>query len=152
MRLIDADALRERKFVGVADWTPTEATSWQRGWNDAIETIIDAQPTVDAVPFEDYQSMERTVAKLNESLANAEPVVRCKECIHYHADPWGYGNCVFEGGVSRRTKERDFCSWGERRKDAKTDAVEVVRCKDCKHISRCGVDEWFFCAEGERRE
>ena len=42
-------------------------------------------------------------------------VVRCNDCIHYYADPWGYGNCVFEGGVSRRTKESDFCSWGERR-------------------------------------
>ena len=40
-------------------------------------------------------------------------LVRCKDCRHYYADPWGYGNCVFEGGVSRRTKESDFCSWGE---------------------------------------
>ena len=48
MRLIDAEALKERKFVGVADWTPTEATSWQRGWNDAIDTIIEAQPTIEA--------------------------------------------------------------------------------------------------------
>lgn len=45
-------------------------------------------------------------------------VVRCKDCKHYYADPWGYGNCVFEGGVSRRTKDSDFCSWGERREDA----------------------------------
>lgn len=44
-------------------------------------------------------------------------VVRCKNCTHYYADPWGYGNCVFEGGVSRRTKTSDFCSWGERRED-----------------------------------
>ena len=44
-------------------------------------------------------------------------VVRCEDCIHYYADPWGYGNCVFEGGVSRRTKTSDFCSWGERRKN-----------------------------------
>ena len=49
MRLIDADALAEHKFVGIADWTPTEATSWQRGWNDAIDTIIEAQPTVEVV-------------------------------------------------------------------------------------------------------
>ena len=40
-------------------------------------------------------------------------IVRCKDCKHYYADPWGYGNCVFEGGVSRRTKESDFCSWSE---------------------------------------
>lgn len=44
-------------------------------------------------------------------------IVRCKDCKHYYADPWGYGNCVFEGGVSRRTKETDFCSWGERKED-----------------------------------
>ena len=48
---------------------------------------------------------------------DAVPVVRCKECKHYYADPWGYGNCVFEGGVSRRTKDGDYCSWGERRED-----------------------------------
>lgn len=40
-------------------------------------------------------------------------IVRCKDCKHYYADPWGYGNCVFEGGDSRRTKESDFCSWSE---------------------------------------
>ena len=54
-------------------------------------------------------------------IADAVEVVRCKDCIHYYADPWGYGNCVFEGGVSRRTKTSDFCSWGERREDGKTD-------------------------------
>lgn len=46
---------------------------------------------------------------------DAVEVVRCKDCKHYYADPWGYGNCVFEGGVSRRTKTSDYCSWGERR-------------------------------------
>lgn len=56
--------------------------------------VIDEAPTVDAVA-----------------------VVRCKDCKHYYADPWGWGNCVFEGGVSRRTKTNDFCSWGERRED-----------------------------------
>lgn len=49
MRLIDAEALAEHKFVGVADWPPTEAISWQREWNDAIDTIIEAQPTVEVV-------------------------------------------------------------------------------------------------------
>lgn len=49
MRLIDADALAEHKFKGIADWPPTEAISWQRGWNDAIDTIIEAQPTVEVV-------------------------------------------------------------------------------------------------------
>ena len=48
--------------------------------------------------------------------------------------------------------------------DAPTvDAVEVVRCKDCKHIRHCGPGkamcqngkihelDWY-CADGERRE
>ena len=72
MRLIDADALSERKFIGVATWTPTEATSWQRGWNDAIQTIMECQPTVDAVSLEDYMAMESTVNKLTQALANSE--------------------------------------------------------------------------------
>ena len=62
--------------------------------HNALKEAIERVPTVDAVE-----------------------VVRCKDCKHYYADPWGYGNCVFEGGVSRRTKTSDFCSWGERRKD-----------------------------------
>jgi hypothetical protein len=56
--------------------------------------------------------LQKRIAELN--LAE---VIRCKNCIHYYADPWGWGNCVFEGGVSRRTKESDFCSWGERKED-----------------------------------
>lgn len=63
-----------------------------------VYDVVDSMPTVDAVE-----------------------VVRCKDCKHYYADPWGYGNCVFEGGVSRRTKDSDFCSWGERREDGQTD-------------------------------
>lgn len=58
----------------------------------ALKEAIERVPTVDAVE-----------------------VVRCKDCKHYYADPWGWGNCVFEGGVSRRTKTNDFCSWGERK-------------------------------------
>jgi len=50
-------------------------------------------------------------------IVDAVEVIRCKNCKHYYADPWGYGNCVFEGGVSRRTKDSDFCSWGEWKED-----------------------------------
>lgn len=59
----------------------------------------------------------------------------------------------------------DFCGWID---NAPTvDAVEVVRCKDCKHRFKDGenvvfnccelnhnkaqADDWF-CADGERRE
>lgn len=89
-RLIDADALADELAV-LLERNTKLIDEWLA---NLIEDAVDDAPTVDAVE-----------------------VVRCKECIHYYADPWGYGNCVFEGGVSRRTKESDFCSWGERRKD-----------------------------------
>lgn len=47
MRLIDADALEEGKFHSIENWTPIESASWQRGWNDAIDAIIDNAPTVE---------------------------------------------------------------------------------------------------------
>ena len=46
-RLIDADVLKYAKFHGVTDWTPTEETSYQRGWNDAIDAIMRNAPTVE---------------------------------------------------------------------------------------------------------
>ena len=49
MRLIDADALKEAKFVKVEDWKPTPTTVWQRGWNDAVDAIMENAPTIDHV-------------------------------------------------------------------------------------------------------
>lgn len=77
---------------------------------DKQATINVAGLTTDAINFNPTKYVD---AQGNELVA----VVRCKNCKHYYADPWGYGNCVFEGGVSRRTKETDFCSWGERKED-----------------------------------
>lgn len=49
MRLIDAEALKEGKFHINESWTSAEQVSWQWGWNDAIDAIINAAPTVDPV-------------------------------------------------------------------------------------------------------
>lgn len=62
MRLIDADVLKDGKFHSIEDWTPVEKASWQWGWNDAIDAIINSAPTVDpvehghwkATPYTDY--------------------------------------------------------------------------------------------------
>lgn len=43
MRLIDADALEEHKFVG----NKFVQNDYQQGWNDAIDAIIDNAPTVE---------------------------------------------------------------------------------------------------------
>ncbi len=53
MRLIDADALKEHKFVDTDD-------NYRIGWNDALDAVANCEPTVDAVP-----------------------VIRCKDCKHY---------------------------------------------------------------------
>lgn len=89
----------------------------------ALEQVKKYVPHEDLTEWRIWSTIlaERTAYKhdvFDAPIVDAEPVVRCKECKHYYADPWGYGNCVFEGGVSRRTKDSDFCSWGERREDA----------------------------------
>ena len=47
MRLIDVEKLKEYK----ADCC-VSLTEWQQGWNDAIDTIIDEVPEVEAIPVE----------------------------------------------------------------------------------------------------
>lgn len=111
MRLIDADAL----------WMVTEG---DHQYYEKFE--IENAPTVDAVPLEDYKSMERTVNKLTKAIADAVEVVRCKDCKWYEESkkpemrslrfcyrlkndngiPVGYN---WDGN--------DFCSHGERRED-----------------------------------
>lgn len=66
-RLVDADKLPHY------DGTALSAVAVARAVEDA--------PSVDAVPLEDYKSMERTVNKLTKALADAAPVC-CKDCIH----------------------------------------------------------------------
>ena len=107
MRLIDADELIEHMFLGteydstVADgMEKTEAMckAFKCGWNDALASVMDYAPTVDAVE-----------------------VVRCKDCEY-----WGtkvvYANgeradCLNFNFV---TPCEFFCKWGERREDADT--------------------------------
>lgn len=76
MRLIDADALKQQfidKLVRVG--LPSEkAEEFAKTAFDATFKIIDATPTIETVPLEDYRSMEQTVHKLAQALAEAEPV------------------------------------------------------------------------------
>ena len=101
MRLIDADAL---------DMYECLRSYYGDAWRDAQRAIDDA-PTVDAVPLEDYKSMERTVNKLTKAFADAVEIVRCKDCKWWNRKK---ETCIEIGGLWR---ESDFCSWGERRED-----------------------------------
>ena len=80
MRLIDADALIEKADSLFKDLNSTEdymGIGYNHGVGDCM-AIVKNIPTVDAVPLEDYQSMERTVNKLTQAIAKAEPVKRGK--------------------------------------------------------------------------
>lgn len=105
MRLIDADELKEHLFVG-ADYdkaiddgiaeTEEEVFAFQCGWNDALKSVEQFAPTVDAVE-----------------------VVRCKDCVNCSEcitddGMHSYIRCLWKGAT---ICENDYCSWGERRED-----------------------------------
>ena len=50
MRLIDADALPDHKFSENQCNKFGDGAHYRQGWNDAIDAIVDNEPTVDAVP------------------------------------------------------------------------------------------------------
>ena len=92
MRLIDADELNKVKFhelpythIVPADLPKLQTEAYERGWNDAIDAIMESAPTIDAVP-----------------------VVRCRDCVNFEAGDW----CVTTGA---RTAEDGYCAWGERK-------------------------------------
>ena len=92
-RLIDADTLAKVKFHGYPEIeiTPSDvnAEAYKRGWNDAIDAIIENGPSIDAVP-----------------------VIRCKDCKHRYIknDVW---TCPF--GLP--SGPDGYCSYGERREE-----------------------------------
>lgn len=99
-RLIDADKAKEV----LTDYYHIRTDIQQIAMNEAFSRV----PTVDAVPLEDFKSMERTVNKLTKAIAEAEPVrygrwirepncwYRCSKCgSHYPsiADNMDYHYC-----------------------------------------------------------
>ena len=88
-RLISADALIEKSH-----WWCGE--DFDDDFEYVLVADINAAPTIEAVPLEDYRSMEQTVYKLTKALAESEPrkhgrwikifeteddlTARCSEC------------------------------------------------------------------------
>ena len=70
VKLIDANKLKNH----YAWWEGGSQEMTLDRAKQIFDTIIDVQPTVDTIPLEDYQSMERTVNKLRVALAYAELV------------------------------------------------------------------------------
>lgn len=100
-RLIDADELKDHLFVG-ADYdkaindgiskTDEEVFAFRCGWNDALKSVVQFAPTVDAIE-----------------------VVRCKDC--QYSRPKKSGIKLHCAWWYRGVYEDDFCSSGKRRKD-----------------------------------
>ena len=88
MRLIDADALIEEHCKGchkdIQDGCKTDPVCATLMW-------FEDAPTIDAVP-----------------------VVRCKDCKHWHPDD-DEGHCDNPDGLDNYARADDFCSYGERK-------------------------------------
>lgn len=121
MRLIDADAIRYDQLLNTGN--KEQPLEWA-----VSHSQIDNMPTIDAVPLEDFKSMERTVDKLTKAIADAEPAVRCKDCKWFDKEPGGtYGYCHaakhgfysqhWEISIYRTYKEDFYCADGERREE-----------------------------------
>ena len=103
MRLIDAEKLAEYKASGIS-----ELTEQQKGWNDAIDTIIGETPTVKAV----------LVAELPYTVwltHDVVQVVRCKDCKWYYIFN-GHDRCDLLDLEARDIKPDWFCADGKKRK------------------------------------
>ena len=87
-RLIDADAIID--FIDMdSTWDPLEICFSEK----AVVDMLESAPTVDAVP-----------------------VVRCRDCKHWHKDTVFCGYMSY-GEASERVNwyADDFCSYGERK-------------------------------------
>ena len=96
MRLIDADALRE-KFQNLAydDWNQGTGTTWANAFSEA-ENIVEDAPTIDAVP-----------------------VIRCKYCkwCDENCDTQGYWPHWFCKNWYGGTDADGYCHEAERKEE-----------------------------------
>lgn len=90
-----------------------------------MERLIDMDKLVSVLEHagggRNSQYVYRKVAEYVRAMptVDAVEVVRCKDCEHYSADGWGYGNCYRPNVAYLRMNDNGFCSWGERREDGK---------------------------------
>ncbi len=104
-RYIDADELPKVKYHALpythivpSDLKGLQTEAYERGWNDAIDAIVENAETADVVE-----------------------VIRCRECKHYQfANERAFGMPVKRCEITgfEDVDDDDFCSRGERRDDA----------------------------------
>lgn len=90
-----------------------------------MSRYIDADAIIEFIDLGHYRNplelcySEQYVVDMIESRPTADvvDVVRCKDCKHYSADGWGYGNCYRPNVEYLRMADNGFCSRAERRED-----------------------------------
>lgn len=70
----------------------------------------------------DHETVSGVLIKLSKQpIIDAEPVVRCRECKRWDADPDSYGKDDGPKGKCMKSFEDtysdDFCSYGQRKED-----------------------------------
>lgn len=91
MRLIDADALLKI----YKNWLPQLIKPEDAGDRNGVETciaVLEYAPTIDA-----------------------EPVVRCKDCVYYRPEPYGDVMMCYEFANGYWPHPDDYCSRGKRK-------------------------------------
>ena len=77
----------------------------------AIISRLQLVPSADVVERSSYESMEHTVAKLNEALINSVEVVMCKDCKYWDNED-DAERCTHKY-CSMWAKPDGYCSYGE---------------------------------------
>ena len=120
MRVIDADKLIELIDDDIATLNfidmPREGHDVCLCTLQMVTQYIKALPTIEAVPLEDYRSMEQTVHKLTQALAEAEPIKHGRwikrgdnswECSVCHEISCCNGNYCVDCGAKMDGAEND---------------------------------------------
>ena len=155
MRLIDANALLENLGEEPMVWSDGEAEIQERNDWKRFKACVEAQDTVDAYTEEQVASIIQQANQLEAK--NKELEKECswlKSCL----------NCKIRKECPRHcgkvVHDCDHWEYG----DSTVDAVEVVRCKDCKRYckSAIGSDDCLllcvdvkpddYCSHGERKD
>ena len=102
MRCIDAENLYKVKYHNLpyTHIVPSNENveSYERGWNDAIDAIIENEPTADVQKEIDYwhelaTSYEQTIVKLSNALVESKPAVRGEWILHQDSRTWECSVC-----------------------------------------------------------
>lgn len=129
-----------------------DAIKTLEGWKISGEIILATVPSADVVERSSYESMEHTVAKLNEALSNSVEVIRCKDCKHWHDNTEFCDQCRREAFIDAQltadVRENVSGEWISHDLENGEKSIDKDCCSVCgerfREIAMTGC-EWNFC-------